>query len=523
MKLRFVFLTICLFAVLLTSALAQSVGDYRSAASGNWSAAATWQRWNGTAWAAASNAPAGSETITIQATDSVYFDVAVTISGTVKNLSGKVAVFDSSKVTFGNGGVYEHAVNAGTLPKAVWGTGSTLLITGVTANSPSNGNQNFHHVTWNCPNHTTNLNLGWNGNTVSGDITVVSTGSGRWQMCAPTTGTSATVTINGDIKQSGGNFTTNGTSNGNTTITINHLGNINVTGGNFSISRGSQGGTGTVTWNVQNGNFSMSGATTQNSTTAPNGAKFVFAKAGTQTLTLGSGNSLTALPLEISSGTTLDMGLSKLRGSGMFRLNADATLVTAEPGGLDSTVSVTGTLTLSKSASFTFNGTAQQKTGMSLPDTVKHLTIDNSAGVVLSRSTVITGVLRLKRGQFDNTIPFTLGPTGSIAYEGGSLKNPVTSVQQTAGIIPQEFFVDQNYPNPFNPSTTIEYGLPTEAFVSAKVYNLLGQEVATLFEGDQVAGIHRLMFDASSLSSGVYLYSIRAGTSVETKQMILMK
>jgi hypothetical protein len=89
--------------------------------------------------------------------------------------------------------------------------------------------------------------------------------------------------------------------------------------------------------------------------------------------------------------------------------------------------------------------------------------------------------------------------------------------------IPQSFFVSQNYPNPFNPSTTIRYGLPTDAFVTAKVYNLLGQEVATIFLGNQVAGIHQLTFDASSLSSGVYLYSIQAGTSVDVKTMILMK
>lgn len=503
--------------------LAQNVGDYRTRASANWSAATTWERWNGTTWAAASSAPTGSETITIQATDSLYFDTQVTITGTVKSLSGRVAVFDSSKVTFGNNSVYEHAVNGGTLPKVVWGTGSTLLLTGITANSPSNGNQNFHHVTWNCPNQTANLNLGWNGNTIAGNITVISTGTGRWQMCAPAAGASATVTITGNIIQSGGNFTTNGTSNAGTNITINHAGNITVTGGNFSISRGSQGGTGTVTWYINNGNFSMSGATTQNSTTTPNGAKFVFAKQGTQTLTLGAGNTLTALPIEVASGTALDMGLSKLRGSGMFRLNNDATLATAEPGGIDSTVSVTGTLTLSKSAGYTFNGSAQQVTGLSMPDTVKNLTIDNPAGVVLSRTTVITGVLRLKRGQFDNTIPFTLAPGATIAYEGGSLKNPVSSVERVGGLSPQFFFVDQNYPNPFNPSTRIRFGLPGASPVTVKVLNVLGQEVATVLEGQYTAGTYELQYNAEGLPSGMYFLHVRAGQQQSLKRMVLMK
>jgi hypothetical protein len=154
---------------------------------------------------------------------------------------------------------------------------------------------------------------------------------------------------------------------------------------------------------------------------------------------------------------------------------------------------------------------------------VKNLTIDNAAGVTLSKQIVINGVLTLNAGVFDNTIPFTLGPSASIVTQGGSLKNPVSSVESSDATIPETFFVGQNYPNPFNPSTTITYGLPTDAFVTAKVYNLLGREVATLFVGNQVAGIHRLSFDAAHLSSGVYLCRIQAGSFVETKRMTLIK
>jgi hypothetical protein len=77
-----------------------------------------------------------------------------------------------------------------------------------------------------------------------------------------------------------------------------------VTGGNFSISRGSQGGTGTTIWNFAGSAFSMSNAVSQNSNSA--GAKFVFMKAGAQTLTLGANNTLSALPIEVGSRAVLN-------------------------------------------------------------------------------------------------------------------------------------------------------------------------------------------------------------------------
>jgi hypothetical protein len=158
-----------------------------------------------------------------------------------------------------------------------------------------------------------------------------------------------------------------------------------------------------------------------------------------------------------------------------------------------------------------------------MPTTVNNLTINNASGVTLSQATTISGILTLTAGQFDNMIPFTLGPSGTISYGGGTLKIPVTLVPVKQTSLPQKFFVDQNYPNPFNPSTTISYGIPRAAFVTAKVFNVLGQEVMTLFSGYQGAGVYTLAFDASELSSGVYLYRIQAGSAVDIKRMVLMK
>lgn len=99
----------------------------------------------------------------------------------------------------------------------------------------------------------------------------------------------------------------------------------------------------------------------------------------------------------------------------------------------------------------------------------------------------------------------------------------VVGVEQE-GLLPQEFYVDQNYPNPFNPSTTIRFGLPEAANVDLRIYNIIGQEVATLLNNQTMnAGTHNVVFDASSLASGTYIYKLNAGNKTEIKKMLLLK
>ena len=91
------------------------------------------------------------------------------------------------------------------------------------------------------------------------------------------------------------------------------------------------------------------------------------------------------------------------------------------------------------------------------------------------------------------------------------------------GGVPMVYRLDQNYPNPFNPSTTIRYSLPATAYVTLRIYNILGQEVASLVDGKQLAGEHVVIFDGLHLSSGVYFYHINAGPYSAVKKMVLLK
>jgi hypothetical protein len=88
---------------------------------------------------------------------------------------------------------------------------------------------------------------------------------------------------------------------------------------------------------------------------------------------------------------------------------------------------------------------------------------------------------------------------------------------------PEKYSLAQNYPNPFNPSTTIEYSIPQNSFVSLKIYDMTGREISTLVSKQQETGTYIVDWNASKLSSGVYFYRLNAGNFTETKKMILAK
>jgi hypothetical protein len=102
-----------------------------------------------------------------------------------------------------------------------------------------------------------------------------------------------------------------------------------------------------------------------------------------------------------------------------------------------------------------------------------------------------------------------------------SITNGVEEEKGTG--VPTGFTLSQNYPNPFNPTTYIKYSIPQATKVSLKVYNLIGQEVATLVNDTQAAGNYIASFEANSLASGVYFFKLEAGTFRDTKKMLLLK
>ena len=114
--------------------------------------------------------------------------------------------------------------------------------------------------------------------------------------------------------------------------------------------------------------------------------------------------------------------------------------------------------------------------------------------------------------------------SGIIYVDNLRLKYPgnITGVENIH-LLPGSFSLEQNYPNPFNPTTNLSFVIGHLSFVTLKVYDILGREVATLVNEEKPAGVYKISFNASNLASGVYFYSLKAGGIIQTKKMVLMK
>jgi hypothetical protein len=116
-------------------------------------------------------------------------------------------------------------------------------------------------------------------------------------------------------------------------------------------------------------------------------------------------------------------------------------------------------------------------------------------------------------GKFDYRLKMT-DINGSYKY---------SSVVNVAVSAPETFGLSQNYPNPFNPSTNINYQIPKAGFVSLKVFNIIGKEIATLVNQEEPAGDYKVQFDTHNIASGTYFYKLSAGGVSLYKKMIVIK
>jgi hypothetical protein len=151
--------------------------------------------------------------------------------------------------------------------------------------------------------------------------------------------------------------------------------------------------------------------------------------------------------------------------------------------------------------------------------------LSESAGKVSNRTTINIGDLTVRDNRNGSFDVFVLAPNNgvwSFYIEGPGYDGPVSADDELA-LLPDRYLLEQNYPNPFNPVTVIRYELPESEQVRLDVYTITGQRVATLVNERQAAGAHQVPFDASALSSGVYIYRLQAGSYVSSRQMTLVK
>jgi hypothetical protein len=169
---------------------------------------------------------------------------------------------------------------------------------------------------------------------------------------------------------------------------------------------------------------------------------------------------------------------------------------------------------------------------------VASLTMDSNSSWTLTANSYITNFSDVSAITSDSVTNITgngfnvyynssnnssLGGKTYLLKNGGYLLPEGATDVETNTSVPTNWSLEQNYPNPFNPTTTIVYQLPTEDFVTLKVYDITGKEVATLLNGVKAAGTYSVSFNGASLASGVYIYQLKTQSYSSVKKMLLTK
>jgi hypothetical protein len=464
-----------LLAAVTVSSLAQVAGDFRSVAglpAGSlWSAVATWETYNGSAWAAATTLPTATANVTVVNGDTLTLDISDTVKTLTISSNGRVNPYS---VTLGGNIIVNGALAL---------SGTSLSVSGNVTVSGSNASVNFS-------NTSSKMNFVGTGQTLTitngATFQQVATASGPpWSSTGSLTGTYTLVVDNSSAKttivyKTQGNYTLSNLPNGQT------FGNIKFTSAANSTAIVTLGNDLSIT-----GSISIA-STTPNAMTWNLGS-FKITSTGNGTFV---DTSTTANHLITGTGTDLFTGFSSF-----------------------SFVPYSGTCTV------TYAGANQKVLG----GAYQNLTIAGSGNMPLTGPATVGGTLTLTSGNLDNSV-YQVTVSGSIVKTGGTTsRNPVmTSVEEANSSAPNRFTLNQNYPNPFNPSTAISYQLSAKSFVSLRIFDVLGREVAVLVNGQKPAGTHTVAWNALNVPSGVYVCRLEARTTsgdsyVETRKMLLTK
>ena len=387
----------------------------------------------------------------------------INVNGKFRREGGSVTI-TSNYWSINNGGTYTHAFNGSALmPAASLKTGSTCEITGITNSMPSNMNQVFYNLIWNCTGQLSGFDLNARLDYVNGDLTIASTGSGSIQLdyqgnnnvlniggnfnmqggivygCA---NGSANINIAGNYTHSGGTFNFNKagvTAYGNTSTSLNITGNLNVTGGSIDMTQSTANNATTGLGHINlDGNLSITGGQITE-TSADSHGEIHFAGTAIQYYDL---NNLVTNKIDfiIDPGATVRTNQKNITGSGDFTLEDGGHLMIDSPDGITLTgqlgnIRSTGTRTYGTGADYTYEGTAAQVTGNGLSE-ARNLTVNNSNTLTLTQSVSVDNILTFTAGKIktgSNELSVTNDATTSItgysstSYVVGNLRRSVLS------------------------------------------------------------------------------------------------
>jgi len=507
----------------------------------------------------------------------------IDITGTANTFSGNITV-TGAEVTFANDGSLGAVPGTVAANSIVIDGGRLTLMPAVTTSFTLNANRGIQvGATANTAiSVKTGTSVTYNGVIADKPSTIgawAKQGAAILILGGVSTYSGATSINNGTVQLSGGN---NRLPTG-TTLYIGQAANSNL--GTFDLNGNNQEIAGLVSTTGINGTTSKNTVTSSSAATLTisGGGTYSYGagtatnsgiitgsislvKAGSGTQTLGDANTYTGLTTV--SGGTLQLSYSGgntipatnnivINSGGTLKVSSNQTVnnLTLNSGG---TLTIDGGVTLNVTGSYTNNGGTVNNGGTLLPVEMTSFTAvaqKTSALLAWSTATEVNNYgFEVERSGISNTGLGTMNwqkfgfvngagtsnarheysftdknvPPGRYMYRlkqidrDGSFEYS-QSVEVEVGTVPHVFSLSQNYPDPFNPTTTINYSLPSDEKVRLAVYDILGNEVGVLVNGEHTAGSHQAAFSGANLASGIYFYKLESSGQTIIKKMILLK